>query len=117
LAKLIGHGGKNTVVLLSHCLRAQQFAQAVQEPYGLTPPERSLRHAVAATYGVEKQKDTAGFQIGMSKTGKKAAKLGVFAPSTSKNALHLPFRSDTYAAGAGVNPARQPPIAAFEEQR
>jgi hypothetical protein len=38
-AKLIAHGGKNTV----------QIAQAKHEPYGLTLPERSLRHAVAVT--------------------------------------------------------------------
>jgi hypothetical protein len=45
-AKLCGHSGKNTVV--SSCGRARNCASTTQ-PYGLSPPTQSLRHAVAAS--------------------------------------------------------------------
>src|ERR1700735_3868264 len=49
--KLIGHGGKNRVV--SYVCVCTKLHRAVQRPYGLIAPERSLRHAVAVTGGMK----------------------------------------------------------------
>jgi hypothetical protein len=57
---------------------------------------------------MKKQKRTAEFQLGLSKTGGKGQSWAFSPLSQAKTALHLPFRSDTYAPGGGVNPAGSP---------